>query len=41
MLLGARGFPALRMIPLEYATRPEDTLRRLASRRQVQPQGGE
>jgi urea transporter len=41
MLLGAKGFPALRMIPLEYATRPEDTLRRLASRRHVQSQGGE
>ena len=41
MLLGAKGFPALRMIPLEYATRPEDTRRRLASTPHVQSQGGE
>ena len=41
MLLGAKGFPVLRTIPPEYATSPEDTLRRLASRRHVQPQGSE
>ena len=41
MLLGAKGFPVLRTIPLEYATRPEDTQRRLASREHAQPQGSE
>jgi urea transporter len=41
MLLGARGFPVLRTIPPEYATRPEDTWRRLASRHQLQPQSSE
>ena len=41
MLLGAKGFPVLRIIPLEYATRPEDTRRRLASRDHLEPQGSE
>ena len=41
MLLGAKGFPVLRTIPLEYATRPEDTQRRLASRQHTQPLGSE
>ena len=41
MLLGARGFPVLQTIPPEYATRPEDTRRRLASRDHLQPQGSE
>ena len=41
MLLGAKGFPVLRTIPLEYATRPEDTQRRLASRQHMQPLSSE
>jgi urea transporter len=35
MLLAARGFPALRTIPLEYAVSAERTMRRLAPKRRT------
>ena len=41
MLLAARGLPALRTVPLEYAISPEDTLRRFAPRAPAQAQAGD
>ena len=41
MLLAARGLPALRTVPLEYAISPEHTLRRFAPRAPTQTQAGE
>jgi urea transporter len=41
MLLAAKGFPALRTIPLERAVTPEDTFRRLSPARVVEARAGE
>ena len=41
MLLAARGLPALRTVPLEFAISPEDTRRRLEPRASAQAQAGD
>jgi hypothetical protein len=41
MLLAARGLPALRTVPLEYAISPEETLRRFEPRASAQSQAGD
>jgi urea transporter len=41
MLLAARGLPALRTVPLEFAISPENTLRRFEPRASAQAQAGD
>ncbi len=38
MVVAARGFPALRVVPLEYAVSAERTIRRFAPKRRAQPE---